>query len=184
LSEIEPRKPAPAPMRPVVQNWTMADFAGDLGKLGRGRDFERGKKMYAAAQCAVCHLFAGEGGNTGPDLTAAASRYNRRDLLEAIIDPNKGISEQYAVYHVMQFDGKKEVAGMIIDENNDHFKVLVDPLRGVTEMISKYRPPKRELLPVSPMPPGLLNTLSKEEILDLLAFIESGGNAGAAAFAK
>ncbi len=150
--------------------------------MGKGRDFARGKALYTAAQCAACHLFAGEGGNIGPDLTAAASRYNRRDLLEAILDPNKGISEQYAMFHVTQFDGKKELAGMIVEETNDALTILVDPLRGTRDTIGKFKPPTRELLPISPMPPGLLNTLTREEILDLLAFLESAGDAKAAQF--
>ena len=33
------------------------------------------------------------------------------------------------------------------------------------------------------MPEGLLSILTREEILDLLAYIESGGKANAAAFA-
>ena len=147
-----------APPRPFVKAWTVADLAPDLDKISTGRNFARGKEMYAAAQCAICHLFGGQGGNLGPDLTAVSSRFNRRDLLEAIVDPNKGLSEQYPVYRVTQFDGKKDVAGMIIEENNEVLKVLVDPLRGTAEAISKFRPPKRELLPISPMPPGLLST--------------------------
>jgi len=170
------------PPRPFVKAWTLADLVPDLDKIGSGRNFTRGKEMYAAAQCAVCHLFGGQGGNLGPDLTAVSSRYNRRDLLEAIIDPNKGLSEQYPMYRVTQFDGKKDVAGMIVEESNEGLKVLVDPLRGTTESISKSQPPKRELLAVSPMPPGLLSTLSKDEVLDLLAYLESGGNADAPVF--
>jgi putative heme-binding domain-containing protein len=180
--KIEAPKTAAAPPRPFVQNWSVADLEPDLGRVAKGRNFARGKAMYAAARCSVCHLFAGEGGNIGPDLTAAASRYNRRDLLESIIDPNKGISEQYAVFHVTQFDGKKELAGMIVEETNDSLTVLVDPLNGTRDTIGKFKPPTREMLPVSPMPPGLLNTLNRDEILDLLAYIESAGNADAALF--
>ena len=35
---------------------------------------------------------------------------------------------------------------------------------------------KREVSPVSPMPPGLINVLSQAQILDLLAYLESGGD--------
>jgi hypothetical protein len=38
-------------------------------------------------------------------------------------------------------------------------------------------PGRISIVPLSAMPKGLLNTLSKEEILDLLAYIEAGGNA-------
>lgn len=178
-----PPAAAPAPPRELVQAWTVADLLPALPEAGKGRNFARGKAMYAAAQCAACHQFGGEGGTIGPDLTAVASRYNRRDLLEAIIDPNKGISEQYAMFHVVQFDGQKEAVGMIVEETNDSLRVLTDPLRGTTETIGKFNAPKRELLPVSPMPPGLLSTLSKDEILDLLAYLESSGNEQAPAFA-
>ena len=37
---------------------------------------------------------------------------------------------------------------------------------------------------ISPMPEGLVNILNKNEILDLLAYIESGGKQTAAAFSK
>jgi len=40
----------------------------------------------------------------------------------------------------------------------------------------------REISPVSMMPPGLINVLTKDEIMDLLAYIESGGNEKAPAF--
>jgi hypothetical protein len=42
----------------------------------------------------------------------------------------------------------------------------------------------RELSKVSPMPPGLVNMLSKEEILDLLAYFEASGHADGAPFKK
>jgi hypothetical protein len=35
---------------------------------------------------------------------------------------------------------------------------------------------RRDASPISPMPPGLLNVLTEDQILDLLAFLESGGN--------
>ena len=41
---------------------------------------------------------------------------------------------------------------------------------------------KREPSKISPMPTGLLNNLTKEEILDLLAYLESAGKAGAGNF--
>jgi putative heme-binding domain-containing protein len=162
------------PARPFVKAWTMQDLAPSLAEVGGKRDLARGKKLYVDGQCALCHKFKGEGGDIGPDLTAASSRYNRHDLLEAIIDPNKGVSEQYAVYRVHQFDDKNEATGMIIGENNTEMQVLTDPLQGTIARINLYMPAEKTLLPISFMPPGLLNSFSKEEIFDLLAYIESG----------
>ena len=39
-----------------------------------GRDFEGGKRTFAAARCVVCHRFGDDGGSTGPDLTQAGGR--------------------------------------------------------------------------------------------------------------
>ena len=43
---------------------------------------------------------------------------------------------------------------------------------------------ERKPAKLSPMPDGLLNTLSKDEVLDLLAYIESVGKAKATNFKK
>ncbi len=51
--------------------------------------------MFSAARCVVCHRYSGEGGATGPDLTQLAGRFGAKDMLEAIIEPSKVISDQY-----------------------------------------------------------------------------------------
>ena len=44
-----------------------------LDKLKSGRDFDRGRKLFAAAKCFACHRFDNEGGSNGPDLTGVAA---------------------------------------------------------------------------------------------------------------
>ena len=179
--------PAPAPAAPIapkrtfVKNWTVADLAPDLDKAGSGRKFERGKEIFSSVQCARCHKFADATGAFGPDLSAVASRFNRHDLLESIIDPSKIISEQYAGYIFTTKKGDT-VMGLVVGENNDAFTVLTNPLDGAKETLSKSSIASRQISPVSLMPPGLIDMLSKEEILDLLAYLESGGNPQAPAF--
>jgi len=128
-----------------------------------------------------CHHFGNEGGNVGPDITAAASRFNRRDLLETIIDPSKAISEQYAGYLLTTTKGDTLV-GLIVDQNDDHTAVVTDLLAGTKQLVPRGLIASKEISPVSLMPPGLINVLTKEEVLDLLAYIESGGNAKAKHF--
>ncbi|MES2571686.1 MAG: hypothetical protein V4710_16740, partial [Verrucomicrobiota bacterium] len=57
-----------------------------------------------------------------------------------------------------------------------------DPVKGTRQTIPKEKIASRRISPVSMMPPGLVNVLTKEEILDLLAYLESGGNPAAPAF--
>ncbi|NJN05721.1 MAG: hypothetical protein HC814_04160, partial [Rhodobacteraceae bacterium] len=59
---------------------------------------------------------------------------------------------------------------------------LTDPNQ--RENIDRKTVKSIELSQVSPMPPMLLAMLTKEEILDLIAYLESGGVANHAAFRK
>ncbi|HEX8312108.1 MAG TPA: hypothetical protein VF614_12370 [Chthoniobacteraceae bacterium] len=177
-----PKKPAPVEPRAFVKPWTMADLTPELNKIGGGRNFARGKAMYSAAQCAQCHQFGPErGGNVGPDITAVGNRFNRNDLLESIIDPSKAVSEQYASVIVSTKAGETFV-GQVAEENNFNLILVTDPVAGTKTTITKASITSREMSPASLMPPGLLNTLNKEEILDLLAYLESGGNEKAPMF--
>jgi putative heme-binding domain-containing protein len=173
---------APAAAREFVKAWSMQELTPELEKVGSGRSFARGKELYAAAQCAQCHQFGTQrGGNIGPEITAVSNRFNRHDLLESILDPSKAISEQYASY-ILTLKGGETVMGQIVAENNDIYTVVTDPIAGTRREIGKSVVISREMSPASLMPPGLLNTLSKDEILDLLAYLESAGNEKAPVF--
>ena len=69
-------------------------------------------------------------------------------------------------------------------DSEPDFYVIVDSVRGEHRQIGKTGLAKKEVSPVSLMPPGLINVLTKDEILDLLAYLETGGNEKAPAFAK
>jgi len=99
-------------------------------------------------------------------------------VLEAIIEPSKALSEQYASF-IFTLKSGDIVTGQIAEENNDHFAVVTDPLAGTRKIVGKGGIVSRQLSPVSVMPPGLINVLTKEEVLDLLAYIESGAQAAA-----
>jgi putative heme-binding domain-containing protein len=170
--------PPPAPPRAFVKAWTMKDFTNDLDKVGAGRNLARGKEIFATVQCLQCHKFGNEGGAVGPDLTAVASRFKRSDLLEAIIDPSKALSEQYASF-IFTLKGGEFVTGQIAEENNDHVTLITDPIAGTRQDIGKTRIEGRQVSPVSLMPPALINVLTKEEVLDLLAYIERGPESAA-----
>jgi putative heme-binding domain-containing protein len=129
----------------------------------------------------MCHRFGNEGGFIGPELTAASSKYSRRDILESILEPSKVISEQYQNYTVIKKD-RDGATGRIVDE--DDAKIVVQPNLLASERISISKTDIADRHPskVSPMPEGLLSSLTQDEILDLLAYIESIGKEKAANF--
>jgi len=184
----KPRREFTMPARAFVKNWTMADLEPALTGVTKGRDFARGKRLFGEVLCAQCHLFAGGGGlagggAAGPDLTAIGGRYGARDILNKILDPSKAINEQYASFLFTMKD-RTMIGGQIADENHFLVTVVVDPINGTKENLPKASIVKRELSPVSLMPPGLLMTLSQDEILDLVAYLQSGGNDNSPPFAK
>ena len=62
--------------------------------------------------------------------------------------------------------------------------LLTNPLTNTKAEARKSDVKSREAAKLSPMPEGLVNILSKDEILNLLAYMESGGNPQSTAFAK
>ena len=154
-----------------------------LGKVETGRSFEKGKAAYIAAQCYKCHRFNGEGGDTGPDITGVGNRFNAQYILEAIVVPSKVISDQYQSSLVLTHQGEV-FAGRIIDENDQKITIRTDPFAREMITVQKKEIEERQKSPVSEMPQGLINTLTKDEILDMVAYLRSAGKADDKAFKK
>src|SRR6185436_1032022 len=160
---------------PVVQKWKLEELLTDVEKPGAGRrNFTRGKAAFAKAQCLACHSFAGEGGAVGPDLTGVSKRLNRRDLFEAVFFPSKNVSDQYQ-NTLFQLDDGNVVLGRRVDEDKDRIVVAPDLLNDDRVEISKKRIVRFKPSALSPMPEGLLDTLTKFEVLDLFAYLQSDG---------
>jgi putative heme-binding domain-containing protein len=175
----------PEPPRPFVKAYKIDDLAPALEKgLKSGRDFDRGRKLFAAGKCFACHRFDNEGGSNGPDLTGAAGRFSPRDLLESIIDPSKEVSDQYAAVEIRTTD-ERVVVGRIVNLNSDNVMVNTDMLNpGGTvsvdrKLIESMKPSK-----LSMMPTGLMDTFKEDEVLDLMAYLLSRGDRTNAMFKK
>ena len=154
------------------------------GLKAGGRNFANGETMYRSIMCATCHRFNGEGGSIGPDLTGSGNRYTLRDLLENIIDPSKVISDQYDSHEITKKDGSVLVGRIIVEENEKVF-LMTNPFAPNDHMaIAEADIAKKGTRKVSMMPPSLINALNPDELLDLLAYLVSGGNKADKVFAK
>jgi putative heme-binding domain-containing protein len=150
----------------------------------KNRNFENGKAMFTSTLCLTCHRFGGDGGSIGPDVTGAGNRYTLRDLMENIIEPSKVISDQYDSHQIEKKDGSL-VIGRIVAEENGDLMVMMNPFAPTTlTKVPAAEVKGRKTQAVSMMPPGLINTLNQDELLDLIAYILSGGNPQDARFAK
>ena len=155
------------------KEWTTADLVALEGKLKSGRDFKNGQRAYAAARCVVCHRFGGDGGATGPDLSQVAGRFGLKEMAEAIVEPSKVISDQYAAHVIVPVAGK-QIIGKIVNEANGKLTVVTDPEDSSKVVEIKVADiEERRVSKVSLMPEKLLNGLNENEVLDLLAYMLS-----------
>jgi putative heme-binding domain-containing protein len=163
-------------------DWKLEELSAAAQTGMKGRSFENGRKMFGAAACFACHRFGNEGGMTGPDLTAAGGRYSPHDLLDQIINPSKEINEQFVPTVVTKNDGSS-VTGSVVNLNGDWVVINEDP-SDPNQRVTIDRKEVKSIEPskVSLMPPMLLARMTKDEILDLVAYVLSGGNANADIF--
>lgn len=163
--------------RSHVKNWTVDELVPLVSRgMASGRNFERGRTLYSAVACAACHRFADHGGSIAPDLTSVAGRFGVRDLLEAIIEPSKAISDQYAAVVIRRKDGTV-VTGRVGNLSGPRISVVENMLEpGKFTDINRSDIASIETAKMSMMPPGLLNSLTPEEIQDLLAYMLSRGD--------
>ena len=185
LETLGARKPYTPPPLPKPEGpgrvWTMEDVLAAANQdgvkgLSKGRDFEHGKRTFAAARCIVCHRYGEDGGATGPDLTQAAGRFQLKDLVEAMVHPSKVVSDQYKA-SIVQTSGGKVYTGRIVSESPETITIVTDP-EDATKFAQIKRSDIEEILASSEslMPKGLLDQLNESEVLDLLAYTLSRGN--------
>jgi putative heme-binding domain-containing protein len=143
--------------------------------LGSG-DFERGKMIFSAVLCSRCHMIQGEGSDIGPDLTQLASRFSTQDILDAIIMPDKAISDQYASTIYTLKDGES-VLGRQMNEDANFYYIAQNPFDQKTiRKVAKKQVASTKISSVSIMLPGLINGLNPSELRDLIAYLKSGGS--------
>lgn len=165
-------------------NWTLEELSAAAATGMQGRTFETGREMFGAAACFACHRFGNEGGMTGPDLSTAGARYSPADFLDQIINPSKVINEQF-VPTVLTKNNGETITGVVVNLLGDFVTINEepsDPNQNVT--VDRKEVQSIEPSQISTMPPMLLSRLYKEEVLDLVAYVLSGGDPAHEMFRK
>ena len=104
------------------------------------------------------------------------------DVLKNVLEPSLKIDDKYRTY-LFELKSGKVVTGMVVDESGDEIKVIENPLASkATVVVRKSDVAERAKSPSSIMPKGLLDKLTREEALDLLAYIISRGDAASPVF--
>jgi putative heme-binding domain, Pirellula/Verrucomicrobium type len=131
---------------------------------------------FVKAQCTQCHVAAGHGANLGPDLVESVKKLRGRELLSHIVDPSEKIDDRYRTVQFILANGRVQ-SGVVVGETPTAWRVMPNLLTPEEiVLVSKDAVDERIESQVSPMPAGLLNVLTRDEILALLAFLEAGEN--------
>jgi putative heme-binding domain-containing protein len=123
-------------------------------------------------RCAVCHTLFGKGQSIGPDLTGSG-RKDLEYLLINVVDPNAAVPTDYRLSVITLKDGQVH-SGSIVTENE---KTLTVRTMAAEVTIDRSDVKTVQRLPMSIMPPGLLESLSATEVRDLVGYLMSDGAA-------
>jgi len=176
LDQTRQASPTDTPVmtqRPVIQKWTVEQIMS--GPKLRG-DRQRGEHVFAAAGCVHCHRFGTRGNMIGPDLTAAMGRYSRHDLLTSVVKPSDVIAENYRSIQIVTEAGRV-LTGQVTrggDYRSPILRLATDPTRPSESVeVAKSDITSRKHSQTSWMPDGLLDSFTRQQIFDLIAYLES-----------
>ena len=158
--------------------WKLEDLTPALAELDKGgRNFARGKQMFSVGTCISCHKFDNGGQEFGPDLTKLDEKEFKSidDLLKHIVQPSLRIEDKYRT-NTFNLESGGAITGMILERTKEgDYKVIENPLAKAEAKLVKKADldgaPKAS--DVSMMPKGLLDKMTKDEILDLLGYVWS-----------
>lgn len=164
------------------RKWSTAEAVAELGEKLRKRDFDKGRNLYHATGCAKCHRLAGEGGAIGPDLSTAGKKFSFADLVDAIVQPSRVISDQYGSHQVVTASGEILVGRAV--EIGQELHVYLADVNSKPVVLSKQDVESITPSKVSQMPEALIDSLSPDELRDLIAYITTAGDRRAVEFKK
>ena len=138
--------------------------------------------MFTVANCVGCHKLDGAGREFGPDLTKLDPKWTSVDILKEILDPSAKINEKYQT-NVIELISGKTLTGLVVEETPTTIKLVENPLIKVEPIVIKREDvAERTKSKVSIMPKGLLDKLTRAEILDLVTYVNARGNKNDPAF--
>lgn len=137
---------------------------------------QRGEAVFRRAEtlCLRCHAISGAGGQVGPDMTSLGASAQIDYLVESLLLPNKAVKENYHSLVIETKSGKvlngvkiRENASELVLRNAEDVELSI-PIADIEERVNGG----------SIMPAGLTDTLTEQEVIDLVRFLSELGKVG------
>lgn len=136
-------------------------------------DSGRGEQVFlrsGAASCNKCHRVKGKGADIGPDLSQIGRKYEKKALLETIMNPSAGIAPEYVPY-VLETQAGKVYAGFLHDQNDE--RVVLKTIEGGNVQIARKQIVEMVKQEKSLMPELVLQSVTAQDAADLLAYLSN-----------
>lgn len=168
----------------TVLKWAIASIAIPLTAVAQDADFAayamqhpgdpvRGAKVFAATSslCSSCHSIDGSSSKAGPDLSRIGNKFDRNDLIRAVIEPSADIAVGYGSTSI-RTRNRDQFTGVLKSATSDEIELM--GMDGESKKIQRSEIQSEQPLTVSLMPAGLQHAVGGlEPFADLIAFLES-----------
>lgn len=135
-------------------------------------DIVLGQKLFNRQGCIACHAVSNAGLQKGPFMGTAGSQFERKFLIESVLNPMAAIAQGFPTYMLTPKPGRGEVKmGFLVSEDNTNYYLMNSA--GFYFTAIKEHMAKKEIIPTSQMPPGLAFNLNLHEFNSLIEYLVS-----------
>ena len=140
--------------------------------VSRKGDPQKGAAVFRrdTVGCFKCHQINGQGIDFGPNLSEIGTKLARDAIYESIRDPSAGISFGYEAWQI-DFKNGDDAFGLVVSETVDELS-----LKTVGGLVTRYKKneiARRTKQKLSIMPAGLEQTMSTDDLVDLVEYLSS-----------
>jgi uncharacterized protein len=133
-------------------------------------DIENGVAMYKK-HCSQCHIHGEIGAAIGPNLTGMAV-HSKEEILMNVLDPSRSVENNFRTYQILTVDGTV-LNGMLAGESANAIRLI--NTQGKEEQVLRADIEEMNASTKSLMPEGFESSISRQEMADLLAFLNNRG---------
>lgn len=131
-------------------------------------DVQAGRAVYEKSKCASCHMIMGKRGFLGPDLTDVAASRTLKQLRQAIVAPAGTPFDGFNGVTVTLKNGER-ISG--IGKNYSDYSIDILDATGKLHLLETAQLSDEQFATKSLMPDDYANTLSAQELQNLIAFL-------------
>lgn len=130
-------------------------------------DLKKGASLFMS-NCANCHKLGADGKTVGPNLTGITMKFNKTELLDAIINPSAAIVFGYEPWIVNTKDGQS-IYGFLISDNKQ--TIIIKDILGQNHTIKKASISSQQKQDKSLMPDPVSNGLTQQDLADIVSYL-------------